>query len=125
MNYASAVERHKQRHLPTFSAAEKAQAVMGAEKVLPPLIEKLKSADGYDLVQSTWPIFIELWKAFENSLDDSPQDQFRLCLASACTWLYRIQGRDYYAREANLEDARAAVRALESWRGSGETERAS
>ena len=111
----SAIERHKQNHLPVFPRTEQARSVVEAETVLPALIEKLKSGDQNDLMRETWPVFNALWKAFENTLDDSPQDRLRLCLATACAWLYRIQGRDYYAREANLEDVRAAVRALESW----------
>lgn len=111
----SALERHKQRHLTAFPSAGKARAVMDAGAILYPHIEKLRRADKHDLMRSTWPTFSALWKVFEDSLGDSPEDRLRLCLASACCWLYRIQGRNGYEREANLEDARQAIGALESW----------
>jgi hypothetical protein len=111
----SAVERHKQNHLPTFPTAEEARAIVDAEKILPPLIEKLKRADKDDLMRSTWPTFSALWKAFEDSLGDSPEDRLRLCLAQACVWLYRIQSRNGCEREADLEDTKQAIGALEAW----------
>jgi len=117
-NYAltrSAAERHKQNHLPTFPMAEKARSVIKAEKLLAPLIEKLKTADEDNLLESTWPVFDALWKAFENTLDDSPKDWLLLYLAKACIWLYRIRGRDYDAYEANLADVREAIQVLELW----------
>lgn len=112
----SALERHKQNHLPAFSNAGKARTVMDAAAILHPHIEKLKRADTYDLMHSTWPTFSALWKAFEDSLGDSPEDRLRRCLATACVWLYRIQGRNGYERAADLEDVKQAIGALESWR---------
>ena len=99
----SALERHKQNHLPVFPNEERARAVVDAAATIHPHLEKLKRADKYDLMRSTWPTFNALWKAFEDSLGDSPEDRFRRCLAQACVWLYRIQGRSGYEREADLE----------------------
>jgi hypothetical protein len=66
-------------------------------------------------MRSTWPTFNALWKAFEDSFGDSPEDRLRLCLATACVWLYRIQGRNGYERAADLDDVKQAIGALESW----------
>lgn len=108
----SAVDRHKRNHLPAFPAAGEARAVLEAGTLLPPLLEKLRRADRFNLQRSTWPAFNRLWEALEGSLGDSPQDRLLLCLASACVWLFRVHDRG---------DVREAVAALEAWRGNGGT----
>lgn len=108
----SAVGRHKQNHVPRFPAGGKARLMLQAEELLPPVIEKLKHVDRYNPERVTWPVFSKLWKALEDGLSDSPQDELWLCLASACVWLYRVQDK---------EDVRQAIAALESWGVNGGT----
>lgn len=72
-------------------------------------LEMLERFDRYNLMRWTWPMFSAPGKSFEESMGDSPEDRLRLCLARACVWLYRIQGRNGYEWAADLGDVKRAT----------------
>jgi hypothetical protein len=112
----SAIERHKQNHLACLPIAQNARLAQKAVSVFPPLIEKLKSVDEDDLVQSTWPVFKDIWEAFMSTVGDTSIAKLQTCLAKACIWLYRVQARTEYEYEANHADVGRAIQELELWR---------
>ena len=120
----SSVDRHKRHHLPTFEKAETARSVVRAEELLYPMLVNLRRSDITTFRGEATVAFRKAWDLFESTLDDSPENRLRYCLALACVWLSRVDGRIVWYGgyefpsfdKRDLPEFRRAIAALEWWR---------